>query len=247
MFASSTLKTPCLNKRTIPRFANEQQVKTGGFNFQVTPPGGSYAFYEDDGRPYLALRMVPFIFHGELSSSRISEIDTSRPLDQRVYCWQPTPTANVVVTYTHRFAEIAPPPGLSENLFLWNARLSSDKGVTAVGVTRSHLYNGYFAIVAQDFNFAARTGLLQLTPLPVWINATKWHTVHIVMSQETATLQIEQDDRQATVLQMPFLHPPDPLGFEFSLDNEIAPESIHPVTVADQLDIAFYHAELQQK
>ncbi|HRQ38035.1 MAG TPA: hypothetical protein PLD25_08990 [Chloroflexota bacterium] len=237
----------CSSKRIISSFVNEHQVEAQGFNFQVTPPGGSYAFNREGHQRYLSLRMDPFPFNGELSSSRISEVDTSLPPDQRVFCWQPTQRKDVVVMYTHRFAEATPPPGLSENLFLWNAPLDTGNLITAVGVTRSSIFGGYFAIVAQDFDFATGSGLLQLVPMPAWLDATTWHTVSIVLSQESATIQVKQGSNQATVLQTTLLHPPDPLGFEFSVDNEIAPGVIVPVTVAEQLDVAFYSAGLQRR
>ncbi len=238
-------ETDCPSERIISSFVDEQQVILNGFHFQVTPPGGSYTFQAEGEQRYLSLRMAPFAFKGELSASRISEIDTSRPLAQRVYCWQPIPTADVVVQYTHRFQEAAPPPGLSENLFLWNARLAAAEGVTAVGVTRSHLYNGYFAILAQDFHLAANTGLLQLCSMPAWLDPTAWHTIHLALSSEFVTIQAAQGDEQAVVLHAAWLHPPAPLGFEFSVDNEIAPGSIVPVTVADQLDVAFFSAAMR--
>ncbi len=240
-------QVPCSTKRVISRFVNESQVQAKGFNFEVTAPGGSYAFNQEGHKPYLSLRMDPFPFNGELSSSRITEIDTSLPPDQRVFCWQPTETNNVVVMYTQRFAEATPPPGLSENVFLWNAPFDSGNLITAVGVTRSSVFGGYFAIVAQDFDFATGAGLLQLVPLPAWLDATTWHTIEIVLSQETAIIKVSQGANQAIVTQTTLLRPPDPLGFEFSLDNEILPGVIVPVTVADQLDIAFYGAGLQRR
>jgi hypothetical protein len=239
--------TTCPQKRLIPRFINEQQVEAQGFHFQVTPPGGSYAFNQAGHQRYLSLRMDPFPFNGELSASRITEIDTSLPPEERVFCWQPTQTKNVSVLYTHRFLEAAPPPGLIENLFLWNAPLDTGGVITAVGVTRNNLLGGYFAIVAQDYDFATNTGLLQLVPMPAWLDATAWHTVNVTISQETATIKVKQGGNEATVLQTALLHPPDPLGFEFSLDNEIFPGVIVPVTIADQIDVAFYVAGLQPK
>ncbi|MCL4265538.1 MAG: hypothetical protein KJ069_20150 [Anaerolineae bacterium] len=240
-------QTPCPNKRIITNFVNEQQVEAQGFHFEVTPPGGSYAFNGAGNQQFLSLRMDPFPFNGELSSSRITEVDTSLPSDQRVFCWQPTATQNVVVMHKHRFAEATPPPGLSQNIFLWNAPLDTGNTITAVGVTRSSVFGGYFAIVAQDFDFATGAGLLQLVPMPAWLDATAWHHVEIILSQETATIKVKQGPNQATVVQATLLRPPDPLGFEFSLDNEIVPGVIVPVTVADQLDIAFYGAGLQRR
>lgn len=237
----------CPTRRIISNFVNVHQVQAQGFHFQVTPPGGSYAFNRQGNQRYLSLRMDPFPFNGELSSSRITEVDTSLPPDQRIFCWKPTQTKNVAVTYTYRFAEATPPPGLSQNLFLWNAPLDTGNFITAVGVTRSSLFGGYFAIVAQDFDFATGSGMLQLVPMPAWLDATAWHTVDIVLSQQTATIKVKQGTNQATVLQTNLLRPPDALGFEFSMDNEIAPGVIVPVTVADQLDIAFYSAGLQRR
>lgn len=237
----------CPQKRVIPRFLDEPQIETLGFHFQVTEPGGSYAFAQEEKYHYLSLRMDPFPFNGELSASRITEIDTSLPPEERLLCWQPTETQDVVVQYTHRFAEAVVPPGLIENLFLWNAPFASGGTITAIGVTRSNLLGGYFAIVAQDYNFSNGTGLLQLVPMPMWLDATDWHTVDVVVSQESVTIQVEQNGNQATVLQTTLLQPPDPLGFEFSVDNEIFPGLIVPVTIADQIDVAFYGAGLRYR
>lgn len=241
------VSSDCPPKRVIPRFLNEQQVEAKGFHFQVTPPGGSYAFVQDGPSRYLSLRMDPFPFNGELSASRITEIDTSLPPDQRILCWQPTETQDVVVQYAHRFAEATPPPGLIENLFLWNAPFASGGTITAIGVTRSNLLGGYFAIVAQDFDFGTGTGLLQLVSMPAWLDATDWHTVDVVVSQESVSIAVKQNGNQATVLQTMLLHPPVPLGFEFSVDNEIFPGVIAPVTIADQIDVAFYGAGLRHR
>lgn len=237
----------CPQKRVIPRFLNEQQVEGLGFHFQVSDPGGSYLFAQEGQTRYLSLRMDPFPFNGELSASRISEIDTSLPPEERLLCWQPTETKDVVVQYTHRFAEALPPPGLIENLFLWNAALDSSNSLTAIGVTRSNLFGGYFAIVTQDYDFNNNTGLLQLIPMPVWLDATDWHTVDVVVSQADVSISVKQNGNQATVLQTALLHAPEPLGFEFSVDNEIFPGIIAPVTIADQIDVAFYGAGLRHR
>lgn len=236
----------CPGRRIISSFVNVHQVEARGFHFEVTPPGGSYAFNREGHLRYLSLRMDTFPFNGELSSSRITEIDTSLPPDQRVFCWQPTNRKNVEVIFTHRFAEATPPPGLSQNIFLWNAPIDTGGLITAIGVTRSSMFGGYFAIVAQDFDFATGSGMLQLVPLPTWLDATAWHTVEIVLSQQEAIIKVEQGANQATVLQTNLLRPPDPLGFEFSMDNEIAPGVIVPVTVPDQLDVAFFSAGLKR-
>lgn len=230
----------CPTKRVIPRFLNENQIQGKGFYFQVAGPGGAYDFERENHRPYLALRMDPFPFNGESTSSRISEIDTSLPPDERVFCWQPTETKDVVLKFTHRFAESSVPPGLTENLILWNASLDSSGLLTSIGVTRNNVFGGYFAVVTQDFDFITNTGLLQLVPMPAWLDATQWHTVDVVLTQEEAEIKVTQNGNSQIVVQTSLLHPPEPLGFEFSVDNEIFPGVLAPVTVPDQLDISFY-------
>lgn len=239
-FQSPHSQQACPNKRVIPRFLNEHQVEGNGFNFQVFGPGGSYDFERENRRPYLSLSMEPFPFNGEVTASRISEIDTSLPPEDRTFCWQPTETKDVVLQFTHRFEQAAAPPGLTENLFLWNAALDSDGLITSIGVTRNNIFGGYFAVVTQDFDLLNNTGLLQLVPMPAWLDATQWHTVDVVVTQEDVVIKVTQNGNTETVVQTTLLHPPEPLGFEFSIDNEVFPGFYSPVTVPDQLDVSFY-------
>jgi hypothetical protein len=74
--------------------------------------------------------------------------------------------------------------------------------------------------------------------MPSWLDATKWHSVRIRVSQTRAQIEVAQGRHWYTlVTDTPLSHAPEPLGFEFSLDNEIAPGCYGPVAAPDSLDI----------
>jgi hypothetical protein len=181
----------------------------------------------------------------------MTEIDTWKPIAERVKCWQATRTKNVVVEFRARFDQNATPPGLTENLMLWNAPYPSTtpepaQPVTSIGVSRTSVFGQpqYIAQVTQDLNFGTFTPpfIFQTMPMPAWLNAADWHRVRITLSQQTAQIDVAQGSRPfTTVLKTALLHPAEPLGFEFSLDNELVPGVTGPVVVPDGLDVDYLY------
>jgi hypothetical protein len=183
----------------------------------------------------------------------MTEIDGGQPIADRVKCWEATPTRNVVVEYRIRFDQSAAQSGLTENLILWNAPLPSPgsgetgKPITAIGVTRTSAnptssVPQYYAEVVQDLNFAtfAPPFILNLTPMPSWLDAGKWHRVRITLSQTKGKVEVAQGPYPfTTVTEEALLHPTGPLGFEFSLDNEFVPGVYTPITIPDGLDVSY--------
>ena len=95
------------------------------------------------------------------------------------------------------------------------------------------------AIVAQDLDFMSMSGFLQVIPMPA-LDPTDWHQVRITVSQNEALIEVAQGGDYTTALQVTLPQPIDePLAFEFSLDNEIAPGVIGPIITPDTLDVAF--------
>ncbi len=241
----------CVRQKHISEWDNVSQLQARGFFTEVFSPEGSLGFGQNGGTRFLALNVAATPqFTGQAVASRITEIDTSAPPAQRVKCWQPDASHAVVAEYTIRFDQAAPPPGLTENMILWNAPFGQNPiPLSAVGVTRSlNPFTGqtaYSAIVAQDLDFSTFSGLFLTTPMPAWLNAADWHTVRVTVSQQGALIEVSQGAHPFTpVLQTPFLHPPEPLGFEFSVDNEVFPGVFAPVTVPDGLDVGPFDIEL---
>jgi hypothetical protein len=42
------------------------------------------------------------------------------------------------------------------------------------------------------------------------------------------------------------LHPAEPLGFEFSVDNEFVPSVYLPVTIPDGLDVSYLYMHMER-
>ncbi len=233
----------CPTHKSVQNWTNPSQVAAHGFFTEVfTPSAASVTFTKDNGPVFLNLNLATTNTTSPVAS-RITEIDTSFPVDQRVKCWQPDENRDVVVDVTMRFAQASPPPGLTENVFLWNAPFGPNPStLTSIGVTRSlNPFSGqqeYNAIVAQDLDFGTFSGLLLLAPVPSWLDATAWHTVRITVTNSTATIEVLQGTHSFTqVISTPLLHRPEPLGFELSVDNEVFPGVFAPVFVPDTLTV----------
>jgi hypothetical protein len=266
--------THCVRHKRIPVFVHEAQLRARGF-FINTAGSGSLNFERDSWhrdsafdvgvdlsdsasvrfrrrpiRRYLSLNVAADPSVGP-HDARITEIDTSLPPEQRVLCWQPTARKNVVAEYTIRFDQENTPPELTENILLWNASLGVDRPMTAVGVSRNNIFNGYFAVVAQDLDFnsfpAPGSGYLQLVPMPTWVDPTDWHSVRVTMSQTEASIEVAQGEQHyTTILEATVPQPFEPLGFEFSVDNEVFPGLRVPVTVPDSLDVGYFAIGLRR-
>jgi hypothetical protein len=162
----------------------------------------------------------------------------------------------VVVEYRIRFDQSAAQPNMTENLILWNAPLplagSGEQAlpITAIGVTRNAAFGvpQYYAEIVQDLVFTPPTQplLLNLTPMPAWLDAGEWHRVRITLSQTTGEVEVAQSGHPfTTVSKVALLHPTGPLGFEFSIDNEFFPGVFVPVTTPDGLDVSYLDIRME--
>ncbi|HEU5099879.1 MAG TPA: hypothetical protein VFU22_12700 [Roseiflexaceae bacterium] len=235
----------CLNRKLIPFWGSRSFIEAQGFNFDIIGEQASVKFSNN-----LSLDLASNPANSGYTASRMTEIDDQQPIADRVKCWEATPTRNVVVEYSVRFDQSAAQSGLTENLILWNAPLPSPgsgetaKPITAIGVTRNAAFGTpqYYAEVVQDLDFAtfAPPFILNLTPMPTWLDAGQWHRVRITLSQTTGQVEVAQGAYPfTTVTKVTLLHPTGPLGFEFSMDNEFVPGVYVPITIPDGLDVSY--------
>lgn len=234
----------CVDRKLIPFWGNRGFIESQGFNFDIVGNQASAKFQRN-----LSLDLDSDTASTAYTASRMTEIDTWKPIAERIKCWQATPSKNVVIEFRARFDQGATPLGLTENLMLWNAPYPSTtpevaRPLTSVGVSRSSALGQpqYMAQVTQDLNFGTFTPpfVFQTTPMPAWLNAGDWHRVKITLSQQFAQVDVAQDAHPfTTVLKAALLHPAEPLGFEFSVDNELVPGITVPVSIPDGLDISY--------
>jgi hypothetical protein len=240
----------CLDRKIIPFWGSRSFIESQGFNFDIVGDQASVKFGNN-----MSLDLASNPANSEYTASRMTEIDTWAPIADRVKCWQPTPTKNVVVEYRVRFDQSAAPSGLTENLMLWNAPFASTtpepaRPITSIGVSRNGAFGPpqYYAEVVQDLDFAtfAPPYILELTPMPTWLDAGKWHRIRITLSQTTGQVEVAQGMHPfTTVTKVALLHAPEPLGFEFSVDNEMFPGLTVPVTTPDGLDVSYLHMRME--
>lgn len=235
----------CWKHRLIVGWNSQQLIEDQGLSFSTVGDQASIDF----GRT-LKLNMSSNSVAKSYMASRVSEIAPGLPIAKRIKCWQATSTRDVVVEFRVRFREEGTPPGLTESLMLWNAPLpaknfpESPIPATSIGVLRSSL-NGtpeYQAVIAQDVPFSRTTQpFLRQTPaMPLWLNASTWHRVRITLSQKIAQVEVAQGLHPFTIVaQSALLHPAEPLGLVFSIDNEIVPGITSPVTVSDSIEIGY--------
>ncbi len=242
----------CLDHKFIPFWGSRQFIEAQGFNFDIEGAQASAKF-----RANLSLDVTNNPAHPEFHhyiASRMTEIDTAKPIADRVKCWQATPTKNVVVEYRVRFDQSAPQDDLNENLMLWNAPLAPGepaRPITSIGVSRNVALGQpmYVAAVTQDLdlNTFAEPFIFNLTPMPPWLDAGKWHRIRITLSQTTGQVEVAQGLHPfTTVLKVALLHPAEPLGFEFSVDNELSPNFTVPIHTPDGLDVSYLDIHLER-
>lgn len=231
----------CPTRRHVENWTNRNELEAHGFYLEQYSSSAAYSFLSSGGSRYLALDLGTTA-DNSYAASRITEIDTSVPVSQRIKCWQPTTTKSVVAEYTIRF-DLAQTPFLTENVFLWNAPFGADPiPLTAFGVTRSAGSGGqYAAIVAEDVTInpdMSVSGNLTIVPMPVWLDASAWHTVRVTITHTTATVEVKQGAHSYTVvLSAQLSHPPEPVGLEYSVDNELFPGFTIPVAIGDGVDV----------
>ena len=89
--------------------------------------------------------------------------------------------------------------------------------------------------------------ILNLTPMPAWLDAGQWHRVRITLSRTTGQVEVAQGAHPfTTVSKVALLHPTGPLGFEFSMDNEFVPGVFVPVTIPDGLDVSYLDIHMER-
>jgi hypothetical protein len=239
---SSKPSAQCVQRKNITNWQNLRQVNKQGFNADVVGSQASMTFNRNQGQGVLSLDLAANPTNTEYTASRITEVNSSAPISERVKCWQPTETKNVVAEYVIRFDQAATPANLTENMFFWNAPLPASPSeqpipFTTIGVTRS--LGSYRAVVAQNLDIATFSGLLQQQPMPEWLDASQWHTIRVTISQTHASVQVAQGSHSySELLKVALQHAPEPLAFEFSVDSEAFPGLYVPVTTPDGLDIA---------
>jgi hypothetical protein len=243
--AAAASRNGCVSHRHIDRWNNPAQLRAHGFRRELFGDQASMRFRGD----FLALDVASDPSSSTYTASRITEIDSAQPIDARVKCWQPTAHQDVVVEFTVRFDQSAVQSGMTENLFLWNAPLpppgtsGSMLPFTVAGVTRSN--GSYRAVVAEDLDLTTFTGFVQEMPMPVWLNAAAWHSVRTTVSQTNVRIEVAQGAHAYTpVVDVALPHAPEPMAFEFSLDNEAFPGIYVPVTMPDGLDIDTFDIRL---
>ncbi len=239
----------CVRNKVLQQWNNLAQMTAHGFIPELYGDEAGLTFVRERGNHYLALDLIPSgDLDADYAASRITEIDTTAPLGERIMCWQPTSKENVVAEFEVRFDQPAT-PGLTENLVFWNAPFDGSESlpITTIGVSRSLSTGGvYAAVVAQDLVLAPEfSGLMEVSPMPDWLDDTDWHTVRITITTTSALIEVAQGQHGFTpVLQTTLLRPPDPLGFEFSIDNEALPGMYIPVQAPDGVDVSFFQARL---
>jgi hypothetical protein len=243
VFCGQGLQDRCVPLKIIPQFVNKQQIQNKGFYLDLFG-SGSLSFAREAHRKYASFQLDTDP-SGQYSASRMTEADTSLPPEQRVKCWQPTAKRDIVIDFAVRFKQASTPPDLTENLTLWNSPMG--KGgealpMTAIGVARNQMFPGYIAVVAQNLVMAPEpSGFLQVAPMPDWLDPTDWHQIRIRVSRQKVLIEAAQGKHAYTAVQQVALPQPldEPLAFEFSLDNEVFPGVVVPITVPDTLDVAF--------
>jgi hypothetical protein len=236
----------CVDHKQIETGSNQRAIEARGFNFDVVGRQASAMFQHD-----LTLNLAT-TDNSAYTASRMTEIDSELPIAQRVKCWQATPDKDVVVEFRVRFKESGTPAGLTENLVLWNAPLPSFNGtnppsesavpLTEIGVARTSALGAplYIATVVQDLNLTTYDGLMSIALMPPWLDPGEWHRVRLTLSQQSARIEVAQAQHEyEEVLEQALPHPAEPLGFEFSVDNEAYPGYYVPVTVPDYLEIDY--------
>jgi hypothetical protein len=240
-----------IGRKFISLWENRELVEAQGFNFDIVGDQADVRFQRN-----LALDLASDPTNSAYTASRMTEIDTWKPITERVKYWQASPTSNVVVEFRVRFDQRVPPPGLNENLMLWNAPFPSTtpepaRPVTAIGVSRTSSFGQpqYVAAITQnlDINTFAQPFIFEMTPMPAWLDAGEWHDIRITLSHMAGQVEVAQGARSfVSVARVELLYPAEPLGFEFSVDNEMIPGTTVPVAIPDCLEISYLSIQMER-
>lgn len=216
------------------------QIERNGFDVELYGQPQASLSFKGSGVKYLSLDTAANPTNASYVASRITEADPELPVEQRNPCWQPSAKFKVVGEFIMRFDQKNAPATMTENFIFWNAPLGANGNgmMTAIGVSRTQ--GQYVAAVAQDLNLATYQGLYSTTPMPSWLDASKWHAIRVTFSQTDAKIEVAQLSHPYTVVShVQLLHPPEALDFEFSVDNEAFPGFYAPITVPDGADISY--------
>jgi hypothetical protein len=236
----------CRDHKLVADWHSRRAIEAKGFNFDIIGDQARVDF----GRT-MSLSLASDPSSSTYTASRMTEVDSNAPIDERVKCWQATPKKNVVVEFRVRFKRTVVPPWLTENMILWNAPLPLPNSTeqphpsTAIGLSRNNFAGTpvYQAVVAQDVRLSPM--LFQSAPVPAWLDPTEWHRVRITLSQQVAQVEVAQGAHPFTVLvQATLLHPAEPLAFEFSVDNEVRAGETAPVLKPDSLEVSFLKMDM---
>ena len=240
--------TQCVDRKLIPFWGSRDFIEAQGFHFDIVGDQASAKFSNN-----LSLDLASNPASSAYTASRMTEIETEKPIADRVKCWQATPTRNVVVEFRVRFDQSAPQSDLNENLMLWNAPLAPGElaPITSIGVSRNTAlgYPAYVAAVTQDLDLVtfAAPFIFELKPMPIWLDAGKWHRIRITLSQTIGKVDVAQGAHPFTnVIEVKLLHPAEPLGFEFSVDNELFPGLTVPINVPDGLTVSYLDMHMER-
>ena len=242
----------CVPHKQIETWNSQRAIEARGFNFDLVGTQASAQFQHD-----LSLNLAANPNNQAYTASRMTEIDSHLPISDRVKCWQATPDKNVVVEFRVRFAESDTPADKTENLELWNAPFpafdspnpssESPLPLTSIGVARTSALGQplYMASVVQDLNVSTFDGLFAFNTMPTWLNPSDWHRVRLTLSQRSARIEVAQNQHPfETVLVQDLLHPAEPLGFEFSVDNEALPGQFAAVAEPDGMQVDYLSIDM---
>ncbi len=246
--STSSTQTQCLTHKRIPAWNNQAQVAAQGFFAEVNGAVASLEFEKEAADHYLELE-VDQTPSADPVGARITEVDNHFAPAERVKCWQPSANRSVVAEFSLRYDQPAAPFGLTETAMLWNAPFGENPlPMTAFGVTRSlDIFTQqpqYSAIVAQNLVLDPFSGLLLTAPMPDWLDATRWHTVWVTLTEGSVLIEVAQDGNHTVVLATPLLEAPEPVAMEFSVDNELLPGLQSPVIIPDAMEVNFLDVRL---
>lgn len=235
---------PACPQHTTIQHWSSKTLALAGFRTQLY--GGDQAEVGLNGKT-LALNVAADPNNAGYVAARITDIDTSVPIAERVHCWKPTADKAVEVNFSIRFTQPQVAPGMTENMMLWNSPMADPAHpelpipLTAFGVSRA--LGSYTTVVVQNLDLMTfQASVYHRGEMPAWLDATAWHTVTMRVAQDRVTIHISQGDQSALVSDVMLPNAPVATGMEFSVDNEGMPGQYPPITVPDGAEIGFYRA-----
>ncbi|NJN55837.1 MAG: hypothetical protein HC804_14480 [Anaerolineae bacterium] len=221
----------------MPRFESQAQLEQMGFIFAVNG-SGSTSF----PRGQMSLNVGQ-----DLSGNYDSAL-----FQESTKCWQPTSSSRVEAMYAIKFDSSSINSSLTESAFLWNDPefdIDPFARTTSVGVVRTPLFGGYFAVIGQNVFIDEQgqlQGFLYLAPMPESINPTQLHKIRVTVWENSAKVEVQQHGPWITVAETAVPEPFEPLLAEFGNDNELFPGFFAPVAEADALQLTHLHIQTKR-